>query len=192
MPTPNPEPSRRPQILDAAMRVFAREGAAGTKIQDIAREAGIAKGTIYLYFKSKEDIFESIIREHVGAHTSRFRQIQQMPVAPQQKVKALLEHLVSDTLSSPYPLDLMPELWTLAMRSEQKKQLAASVWEMGAVLAQLLDEAAPGRAGGLDHRKLADAFIALLHGAIILHVMDEQRFPMDELVAAMLDAVLRH
>ncbi|MGH7965604.1 MAG: TetR/AcrR family transcriptional regulator [Candidatus Binatia bacterium] len=51
-------PSQRPQeILDAALRVFARRGLHKTKLEEVAKEAGISKGTIYLYFKNKEELF---------------------------------------------------------------------------------------------------------------------------------------
>ena len=46
-------------ILHAAMHVFARQGVVKTKMIDIARYAGIGKGTIYEYFRSKEEIFNS-------------------------------------------------------------------------------------------------------------------------------------
>ncbi len=51
-------PQKRPEeILDAAMRVFCRRGFHKTNLEEVAREAGISKGTIYLYFKNKEDLF---------------------------------------------------------------------------------------------------------------------------------------
>lgn len=49
--------ARREQILEAARRVFARKGFVGTTIGDIVGEAGIAPGTFYLYFPSKNDVF---------------------------------------------------------------------------------------------------------------------------------------
>ena len=52
--------ARREEILDAARRVFASRGFRGTTIADIADEAGIALGTIYLYFPSKEDLFVAL------------------------------------------------------------------------------------------------------------------------------------
>jgi AcrR family transcriptional regulator len=55
--------NRRDQILDAAIEVFARNGYERTNVSDIAGTAGIAKGTIYLYFKSKEEIFDAILTE---------------------------------------------------------------------------------------------------------------------------------
>jgi AcrR family transcriptional regulator len=52
--------ARREDILDAARRVFAERGFRGTTIADIAEAAGIALGTIYLYFKSKDDVFAAL------------------------------------------------------------------------------------------------------------------------------------
>lgn len=52
--------ARQDEILAAARAVFARQGFKGTTIADIAEEAGIALGTIYLYFKSKEDVFAAL------------------------------------------------------------------------------------------------------------------------------------
>src|ERR1044072_678836 len=51
---------KREAILRAAIRVFAHNGYFNSKVADIAREAGIADGTVYLYFKSKEEILHSI------------------------------------------------------------------------------------------------------------------------------------
>ena len=48
---------RRGEILEAARRVFARKGFAKAGIGEIAREAGIAKGTVYLYFRSKDAVY---------------------------------------------------------------------------------------------------------------------------------------
>ena len=51
-------PRQRPdEILDAALRVFAQRGLHKTKLEEVAKEAGISKGTIYLYFKNKEELF---------------------------------------------------------------------------------------------------------------------------------------
>lgn len=56
----------RPQeCLDAALDVFVTRGYAATRLDDIAKQAGISKGTLYLYFTSKEDLFTAVIRENV-------------------------------------------------------------------------------------------------------------------------------
>ena len=53
-------------ILRAAISVFAHNGYFNSKVADIAREAGVADGTVYLYFKSKEEMLHSIFDRSVG------------------------------------------------------------------------------------------------------------------------------
>lgn len=57
---------RPSEILDAAIAVFAEKGFAAARMDDIARRAGVTKGTIYLYFASKEDVFKALVRESIG------------------------------------------------------------------------------------------------------------------------------
>jgi len=54
---------RREQILDAAIKVLGKKGFEGTNVADIAKATGIAKGTVYLYFESKDEIFSAILSE---------------------------------------------------------------------------------------------------------------------------------
>src|SRR5260221_3876287 len=54
---------RRRDLLDAAIRVFARKGFHAARVGDIAEEAGVAHGLLYHYFRSKEDVLETIFRE---------------------------------------------------------------------------------------------------------------------------------
>jgi TetR/AcrR family fatty acid metabolism transcriptional regulator len=56
---------KRDRILTSAMRVFASKGFFGAKVSDIADDAGVADGTIYLYFKSKDDILISLFEEQM-------------------------------------------------------------------------------------------------------------------------------
>jgi TetR/AcrR family fatty acid metabolism transcriptional regulator len=58
---------RRGQILDAARQSFIRSGVDGTTVDDIARIAGVAKGTVYLYYRSKDDILRQLLTEDVAA-----------------------------------------------------------------------------------------------------------------------------
>src|ERR1700743_3456596 len=71
-PLPNTRWTRRKQarpaeILDAALTVFAEKGYAGTRMDDIAKCAGVTKGTIYLYFENKEAVFKALVRESIGS-----------------------------------------------------------------------------------------------------------------------------
>src|SRR5262245_42668778 len=53
---------RRAAIVEAAMDEFVARGFAATRLDDVAKRAGVAKGTLYLYFKDKESMFEELIR----------------------------------------------------------------------------------------------------------------------------------
>lgn len=55
---------RRDQILSAALRLWARQGFDGTPVDAIAREAGLAKGTVYLYFPTKESMLQAVIERY--------------------------------------------------------------------------------------------------------------------------------
>jgi AcrR family transcriptional regulator len=57
-----PPPARREAILAAALGEFSAQGFSAARLDDVAKRAGVAKGTIYLYFRDKEELFEELIR----------------------------------------------------------------------------------------------------------------------------------
>ena len=54
------------EICSAALAVFAEKGFAAAKLDEIARRAGVSKGTLYLYFKDKEELFRAVVRDNVS------------------------------------------------------------------------------------------------------------------------------
>lgn len=66
-------PDKRRRIIESATRVFAKEGFFKARVSEIARDAGLAPGTVYLYFKHKEDILISIFDVRMEEIISRFR-----------------------------------------------------------------------------------------------------------------------
>src|SRR6266403_563242 len=85
--------SEKPQqIIDAAVRVFARHGYYNSRVSDIAREAGVASGTIYLYFKTKDDILVRLFREKMAEWVALVRKevaAERDPLAKIRKIVAL-------------------------------------------------------------------------------------------------------
>ncbi|HEY3288413.1 MAG TPA: TetR/AcrR family transcriptional regulator [Gemmatimonadaceae bacterium] len=60
-------PDERPtQLIDAALETFSEHGFSAAKLEDIAHRAGVSKGTIYLYFPSKEELFKAVVRHTIG------------------------------------------------------------------------------------------------------------------------------
>ena len=67
------DPAKREQIIAGAKRVFLRMGFDAASMNDITREAGVSKGTIYVYFQNKEDLFEAMVEAEREAFLSALR-----------------------------------------------------------------------------------------------------------------------
>jgi TetR/AcrR family fatty acid metabolism transcriptional regulator len=84
------ETDKRELIMNAAIKAFAQNGYHQSRISDVAREAGVAAGTIYLYFKNKDDLLISIFEERV----QRFIQGFQRQLIREESAQAKLSKLV--------------------------------------------------------------------------------------------------
>jgi TetR/AcrR family fatty acid metabolism transcriptional regulator len=95
-----PAGDKREAILRAAISVFAHNGYFNSKVADIAREAGVADGTVYLYFKSKEEILHSIFDRSVEEALEAARAQVQRVSDPKEKLRRIallhLERLGAD------------------------------------------------------------------------------------------------
>src|SRR6202140_497945 len=91
---------KRESILRAATRVFARNGYFNSKVADIAREADVADGTVYLYFKSKEEIMHSIFDQNMAEAIAAGRVLIEKLRDPGEKLRRIstlhLERLGAD------------------------------------------------------------------------------------------------
>ena len=106
MNTPRKEPrwkrraEDRPQeICAAALDVFAEKGFAAAKLDEIARRAGVSKGTLYLYFQSKEELFRAVVRNTVSPNVEAVRgRIEQMDLPFAQILRMMLP-MIAATIS---------------------------------------------------------------------------------------------
>ncbi len=83
---------RRAAILDAALAEFAARGIADTRLDDVAARAGIAKGTIYLYFRDKESLFQELVRAKLSPLVDAIA-----AAAAQELPARALAELIADT-----------------------------------------------------------------------------------------------
>src|SRR5262249_26264720 len=77
-------------ILRGAIKVFARNGFFNSKVADVAREAGVADGTVYLYFKNKDDILVSIFNDHMREALAQGRERLAELNDPLEKLKSVV------------------------------------------------------------------------------------------------------
>jgi TetR/AcrR family fatty acid metabolism transcriptional regulator len=85
---------KRSRILQAAVKVFARRGYFASRVADVARRAGVADGTIYLYFRNKEDILVSLFDEVMSEHLEgKRREVEPGSDAPARLRAVAARHL---------------------------------------------------------------------------------------------------
>ncbi|MFM1654302.1 TetR/AcrR family transcriptional regulator [Brevibacillus sp. B_LB10_24] len=92
---------RREQILLAALRVFAARGIVGTKMSMIASEAGISHGLLYHYFKSKDELFTTLVEGAMAAADDEMRRVADLPGSPIEKIKGLTQAILDES-GSPF------------------------------------------------------------------------------------------
>jgi TetR/AcrR family transcriptional regulator, fatty acid metabolism regulator protein len=110
---------RRRQILEAAVKVFARKGFHASRVGDIAEEAGIAYGLVYHYFKSKEELLETIFRTTWTEMLARVREVEEAGVPASEAVRQVTALLLRTWRRDP---DLVRVLVREVTRSQHVQQ----------------------------------------------------------------------
>ena len=84
-------PDKRDRILRAAIRVFAQNGFYATRVSEIAKAAGVADGTIYLYFKNKDDVLISIFEEGIQRLLAILRDVAASDAPAEARIAKIIE-----------------------------------------------------------------------------------------------------
>ncbi|MEQ9196417.1 MAG: helix-turn-helix domain-containing protein [Parvibaculum sp.] len=104
-------PDKREIIISSALDLFRHYGYRRTSMEDIARAAAVAKGTLYLYFKSKDELFEAICTSLAAHVTESLEEADALDLPLEKKLNALMEakfgFAYSWVLSSPHAAELI-------------------------------------------------------------------------------------
>ncbi len=134
---------KRRQILDAAVRVFARRGFHTSRVGDIAEEAGVAHGLLYHYFSSKDEVLQTVFRENWSELLQRFEQVDASDEPADEKLRGIVKILLRTWRND-------PDLVTVMVREVGRSaQLATQVEVIGqgfAVIERVIRE---GQAEGV-------------------------------------------
>jgi TetR/AcrR family transcriptional regulator, fatty acid metabolism regulator protein len=144
------DPGKPQQIIDAAIRVFARTGYYNSRVSDIAREAGIASGTIYLYFKTKDEILVTLFRDKMAEWVDVVRGEIAAEPDPVVKLRRLIALHFSVLESNP---DLA-EVVQVELRQGHKFFRGASAHEVSAYFALIGSVLEAGIASGQFRREV--------------------------------------
>jgi TetR/AcrR family transcriptional regulator, fatty acid metabolism regulator protein len=100
---------KRSAILDAALRVFAKHGFAAARVSDIAAAAGVGKGTVYLYFESKEDLLMGVFEARVDEILSMIDEMVVSGVSPREGLRTFFDAALDLVASNVELLDLFEQ-----------------------------------------------------------------------------------
>ncbi len=156
---------KRERILDAAERVFAERGFFAAKVADVAREAGVADGTIYLYFKSKDDLLVSLFE----ARMEIVNRVLAAAVASATRPRAQLDAFVRAYLALVAEQPTAAEVLTIELRQSTKFMREYHAHGFGELLRLLAGVIARGQAQG----ELSTAVPAAHAARMIFGVLDE-------------------
>jgi TetR/AcrR family fatty acid metabolism transcriptional regulator len=150
------------QIIDAAIRVFARNGYYNSRVSDIAREAGIASGTIYLYFRTKDDILVTLFREKMAQWLDFLRKA----IAPEPDALAKLRRLIALHFKILEDHPDLAEVVQVELRQGQKFLRGEAAHEITGYLALIGSVLEEGMAAGLIRHLPVKVATKMLFGAM--------------------------
>jgi len=171
-PGSDASPDRRSEILAAAARVFARQGFEGASMNDIIAEAGISKGGVYWYFKSKDEIIGTIVRNYFERDLDNVRALFDAPLPAPEKLLALIRFAVEDIESMMGMLPLAFEAYALAFHNPVVKQALEDYLDSYmAFLVPIFQRGIElGEFREVDPSEAALAVAAIIEGTLILWV----------------------
>jgi AcrR family transcriptional regulator len=119
-----PAVDKRRQILDAAIRVFARQGFYATRVSDIADEAGVAYGLVYHYFKSKDEVLNELFIERWSLLLAAIEEADSGGSSPRAKLEAVAGFIVDSYRHDPELMKVIIVEVTRAANSFGRTHLA--------------------------------------------------------------------
>ena len=134
---------KRERILTAAERIFARRGFFAAKVSDVAKEAGVADGTIYLYFKSKDDLLISVFERRMQQVNETLRKAVANIASPREQLRAFVKtylQLVHDEPTAVEVLTIELRQSSKFMKEYENPQFADFLRLLGGIIAAAQDK----------------------------------------------------
>jgi TetR/AcrR family transcriptional regulator, fatty acid metabolism regulator protein len=131
---------KRRMILDAAVRVFARQGFHTCRVSDIADEAGVAYGLVYHYFQSKDEVLDTLFLERWEVMLETIREIDRHPVPAREKLQTIASFIVDSYRHDPDVMKVIIVEVTRAANSFGQTHLA-KIQEAYALIAEIVARA---------------------------------------------------
>ena len=178
-PRPNVSVQRTQEVLEAATAVFAKLGFHKARMDDIAEEAGVSKGVLYFYFKSKDAIIEALLKHFFSGPLVKTRQILQTEGTIQERLAELTESFGQEIQFMQRFLPIAFEFYSVAGRNKTVNDYLSNYFhEMISSLSDFLTEGINSGElqEGLDTRQAARSIIAIYEGMTLLWILEKGKF----------------
>lgn len=174
MPRQESAEDRERQIIEAAMAVFAREGFHEARMEDIAKESQLGKGTLYLYFKSKDAIIGALLRMFFNLQLKRMRAIEVSEGSVTDLLLKYTDEMVAEVERMAMFSAITFEFYAIAMRDKEVRRMFSRFFtEYRAALAAVIRHGVErGEFRAMDADSIAATIIALLEGYNLLNTVD--------------------
>ena len=165
------------QIVDAAVIVIAQNGYHQAQVSKIAKQAGVADGTIYLYFKNKEDILISVFREKMAIFVENIKGILKKDLPISEKLQLVVENHFRVLQEDPH-LAIVTQLELRQSNKDLRFQINSVLKEYMVLLDSLLEEGVDKGelSSELDLRLARQMLFGTMDETVTSWVMNEQKF----------------
>ena len=183
---------RRKQIMDAALTCFARKGYHKTTMDDIVAESGLSKGTLYWYFKSKDELFFSLVNSFFLEMRRDIDAITEQHTSAPGKLGALAHEFVNFFDEVTEFLNVFFEFWMQSALNEQLNQLFHNTLvEYRGKIAGIIDEGIEaGEFQEVDAEQLAWAVMAVYDGLWFYKMLAADEVDLEKANQAFLETLL--
>ena len=167
---------RRNQILDAATKVFVRQGFQHARMDDIVEESGLSKGTLYWYFKSKEDIINAILRRLFTGDLENLENLVQAEGSASERLVQLTNDRVIGLKQMSSLVPIIFEFYAVAVHQQWVKQFINVYFQHFRTLLEKLIQQGIDR-GEFRHvnaKNAAISFASLYEGLTLHWMMDPE------------------
>ncbi len=174
-PRPDVSDERKSQILNAAEDVFTQKGFEEARMDDIALETGLSKGTLYLYFKSKDDIIIAILDRMFQREFRRLENLNQVAETATEVIWKITEVLTKEILGLLRLVPIVYQFLALAFRNKYvQKALKKYINRYLDILIPIIQRGIDsGEFRQVDAREVAVAMGAIMEGTLLLWVYDK-------------------
>ena len=174
-PRPNVSDERKAQILNAAEGVFTKRGFNEARMDDIAEKTGLSKGTLYLYFKSKDDLIIAILERIFQREFRQLEDLQQDDSSASDAMLKLTDLITKDIVSMLRLIPIIYNFLALAFRNKYvQRALKDYINRYLNILIPIIQRGIDaGEFRSVDAREVAIAAGAIIEGTMLLWVYDK-------------------